>query len=62
MQFRIDADHTFYFFSINGLQFLDEVLHWPGGTTTAPLGRPNCGWDREFCRETNTCKHIFSNI
>ncbi|XP_077994091.1 atrial natriuretic peptide receptor 1-like [Glandiceps talaboti] len=25
------------------------TIYFPGGSTTPPIGRPDCGWDSEFC-------------
>ncbi|XP_064626574.1 atrial natriuretic peptide receptor 2-like isoform X2 [Lineus longissimus] len=42
-----------HYFSINArFQFLPGiVVLWPGGRTTAPLDRPTCGYENEFCKE-----------
>ena len=45
-----------YFNSEQKLQPLNETqIIWPGNTLSAPLGRPECGFDGELCRKTN-CK------
>jgi hypothetical protein len=38
-----------YFGTSNAYMFLNETIIWPGGGTTAPLGRPACGFDNELC-------------
>ena len=39
-----------YYNTYNRLELLNEtVIVWPGGTETAPIGRPKCGFDNEFC-------------
>ena len=41
------------FFGTTGeLQLLNQTILWPGGATEIPLGRPACGFDTEFCKET----------
>ena len=27
---------------------------WPGNTFTPVIGRPECGWDGEFCEKGNS--------
>ncbi|XP_006822860.1 atrial natriuretic peptide receptor 1-like, partial [Saccoglossus kowalevskii] len=27
----------------------DSTIYFPGGSTTPPIGRPDCGWYQEFC-------------
>ena len=40
--------------SIGGTYFYDNVdILWPGGMSVAPLGRPACGWDNEYCDESD---------
>ena len=31
------------------LEMLNKTFFWLGGSKTAPLGRPVCGFDNEFC-------------
>lgn len=38
-----------YFRHSEELQFTESNMYWPGGTTNAPNGRPDCGFDNEFC-------------
>ncbi len=39
-----------YYTSDSRLEIINStVIVWPGGTKTAPLGRPPCGFDRELC-------------
>ena len=38
-----------YFRHSEKLEFTDSNMYWPGGTTKAPNGRPDCGFDNEFC-------------
>ena len=39
-----------FFMETGELQFGSNVtLLWPGGSTVAPLGRPECGFNNEFC-------------
>ena len=39
-----------YFVDSHQLEILNNtVVTWPGGTTEIPLGRPECGFDSEFC-------------
>lgn len=39
-----------YYNTYNRLELLNEtVIVWPGKTKIAPVGRPECGWDSEFC-------------
>ncbi|XP_015754056.1 PREDICTED: atrial natriuretic peptide receptor 1-like [Acropora digitifera] len=39
-----------FFMETGKLQFGSNVtLLWPGGSTVAPLGRPECGFNMEFC-------------
>ena len=39
-----------YYNTDNRLELLNEtVIVWPGNTQTAPIGRPECGFDWEFC-------------
>lgn len=33
------------------LEMLNKTFVWLGGSTAAPLGRPVCGFDKEFCPE-----------
>ena len=40
-----------YFGTSGNLEWLNKTIVWPGGTTTIPLGRPECGFDNEFCEE-----------
>lgn len=42
-------------------QFVNSTtVVWPGGGTTAPLGRPPCGFDNEFCppKPVGTCERF----
>ncbi|XP_045210469.2 atrial natriuretic peptide receptor 1-like isoform X2 [Mercenaria mercenaria] len=49
--------------SIGGLTFVqDTVIYWPGGTAKAPLGRPVCGWDSEYCSETDDYIPVFAAV
>ena len=34
------------------------AIRWPGDTTVVPLGRPDCGWNEEFCSTPNDCKFV----
>ena len=43
-----------YFGITQTLEFLNVTLIWPGGATTPPLGRPECGFDNEFCVRTGS--------
>ena len=38
-----------YFRHSEKLEFLKITTVWPGGSVTAPLGRPDCGFSNEFC-------------
>lgn len=38
-----------FFVSRNYLQVLNTTVIWPGKTTAIPIGRPTCGFNREFC-------------
>ena len=40
-----------YFGTTGELQLLNQPIMWHGGTTKIPLGRPECGFDNEFCKE-----------
>ena len=40
-----------YFGTTKELQWLNQTIIWPGGTTKIPLGRPACGFDNEFCKK-----------
>lgn len=42
---------VFNFYSIEKrLELLNETeIVWPGNVTTAPIGRPKCGFNGEFC-------------
>ncbi|XP_060600453.1 atrial natriuretic peptide receptor 1-like isoform X2 [Ruditapes philippinarum] len=49
--------------SLGGLEFLqDAIIHWPGGATTAPLGRPACGWNSEYCNKTDDYIPVFAAV
>ena len=42
-----------YYNTYNRLELLNEtVIVWPGNSKTAPVGRPKCGFDNEFCSST----------
>ena len=45
------AFQKIYNFFGTTLQVLNATILWPGGGTIAPLGRPVCGFDNEFCPE-----------
>lgn len=54
-----------YYNTYNILELLNEtVIVWPGGTQTAPIGRPKCGFDNEFCSSTTDAKGeiLFCNV
>ena len=38
-----------YFRHSEELEFINATTLWPGGSVVAPLGRPKCGFNREFC-------------
>ena len=38
-----------YFRHSGKLEFTKATMVWPGGAVTAPKGRPECGFDEEFC-------------
>ena len=38
-----------YFRHTGKLEILNVTAYWPGGSVTAPLGRPECGFNGEFC-------------
>jgi len=38
-----------YFRHSEKLEFTNSSMYWPGGTVNAPKGRPDCGFDNEFC-------------
>lgn len=54
------AFHTFAIFHgpSKAYQFQNTTtIVWPGGSTVAPLGRPPCGFDMEFCPPKPVGKH-----
>ena len=38
-----------YFRHSGKLEFMNVTTVWPGGSVTPPKGRPDCGFDNEFC-------------
>ena len=38
-----------YFRRTEKLEILNVTTYWPGGSVVAPLGRPECGFNGEFC-------------
>lgn len=38
-----------YFRHSEKLEFTDSKMYWPGRTVNTPKGRPDCGFDNEFC-------------
>ncbi|XP_065649694.1 atrial natriuretic peptide receptor 2 isoform X2 [Hydra vulgaris] len=52
-----------YYSSSDHLEILqDKVIIWPGKVTTVPLGRPKCGFDKEFCASTGLWVPIVCGI
>ena len=48
-----------YFRHLEELEFTDTTTVWPGGSVTAPLGRPECGFNGEFCSSPGMMMPIF---
>ena len=38
-----------FFGTSNRLEFENKTIVWLGGSTKVPLGRPECGFEKEFC-------------
>lgn len=48
-----------YFRHLEELEFTNTTTIWPGGSVTAPLGRPECGFNGEFCSSPGMMMPIF---
>ena len=44
--------------SVAKLEILNVTTYWPGGSVVAPLGRPECGFNGEFCPPPGRCNII----
>ena len=50
-----------YFKNSDSLEILNSTkIIWPGGSTKPPLGRPICGFNKEFCPEKEPTGFIIS--
>ena len=47
-----------YFTHDNKYERLNKSKIWPGGLSTAPLGRPSCGFENELCSPKGKLYHI----
>ena len=59
--FEACEGRKYVYCSIGGTYFYDNVdILWPGGMSVAPLGRPACGWDNEYCDESDPGTNILN--